>query len=383
MQLVAWRFWSVWCCSALQNRLDGVLMARRRQPPRSPMRACKGAACTACTCCWCCCTLRARRWPSPAVERNANQVTTTRLLHPAWAQQDTNETQPTNLPLTLTHLAVLRSLWRGLLHLARPQQPGTGTPHPDPRPFPPFTGQVSFTWPGASKQQLTDITCRVSLGSRVAVLGANGAGKSTLIKLLTGELCFPFWCCLPVGLRCYHGWRNCCSGHKPSHLLLRLNGQTPALCAAGETLPDEGSVWKHPNLRLAYVAQARCVLFSMFRGFMWQSPPANQQGSVRVCAGGSLPTCGWRLWCRRVETPFSQFPCLALPYRQGSVIVCGWAEVPFFQQPQRLDLTPPLLSGLPPSSQMLHFCCLPSPQHAFHHVEQHLELTPSQYIWWR
>ncbi len=24
---------------------------------------------------------------------------------------------------------------------------------------------------------------------------------------------------------------------------------------AGETLPDDGMVWKHPNLRLAYVAQ--------------------------------------------------------------------------------------------------------------------------------
>ncbi len=45
---------------------------------------------------------------------------------------------------------------------------------------------------------------------------------------------------------------------------------------AGETLPEEGAVWKHPNLRLAYVAQ-----------------------------------------------------------------------------------------------------------HAFHHVEQHLDMTPSQYIWWR
>lgn len=22
-------------------------------------------------------------------------------------------------------------------------------------------------------------------------------------------------------------------------------------------------------------------------------------------------------------------------------------------------------------------------QHAFHHVEQHLDMTPSQYIWWR
>ncbi len=50
----------------------------------------------------------------------------------------------------------------------------------------PSSVQVSFTWPGATKQQLSDVTCRVSLGSRVAVLGANGAGKSTLIKLLTG-----------------------------------------------------------------------------------------------------------------------------------------------------------------------------------------------------
>lgn len=42
----------------------------------------------------------------------------------------------------------------------------------------------------------------------MAVIGANGAGKSTMIKLLTGEL---------------------------------------------ET--NEGTVWKHPNLRVAYVAQ--------------------------------------------------------------------------------------------------------------------------------
>lgn len=39
-------------------------------------------------------------------------------------------------------------------------------------------------------------------------MGRNGAGKSTLIKLLTGE-----------------------------------------------TVPNEGQVWKHPNLRIGYVAQ--------------------------------------------------------------------------------------------------------------------------------
>ena len=83
----------------------------------------------------------------------------------------------------------------------------------------------------ASTRQLpsTHPSTRPPAVLQVGVLGANGAGKSTLIKMLTGE-----------------------------------------------TMPEEGVVWKHPNLRLAYVAQ-----------------------------------------------------------------------------------------------------------HAFHHVEQHLDLTPSQYIWWR
>jgi len=69
---------------------------------------------------------------------------------------------------------------------------------------------ITFTYPGAPKAQLTGVTVRVSLGTRAACIGANGAGKSTMIKLLTGEL-----------------------------------------------QPDEksGEVWKHPNARVAYVAQ--------------------------------------------------------------------------------------------------------------------------------
>jgi len=69
---------------------------------------------------------------------------------------------------------------------------------------------ISFTYPGASKPQLTNVSVKLCLGSRVAILGANGAGKSTLIKLLVQE-----------------------------------------------TQADEGSgeVWKHHNLRVAYVAQ--------------------------------------------------------------------------------------------------------------------------------
>ncbi|KAJ3171897.1 translational elongation factor EF-1 alpha [Geranomyces variabilis] len=67
---------------------------------------------------------------------------------------------------------------------------------------------VNFTYPGGTKPTLHNITLQCSLNSRVAVIGPNGAGKSTMIKLLTGEL-----------------------------------------------VTEDGDIWKHPNLRVAYVAQ--------------------------------------------------------------------------------------------------------------------------------
>lgn len=66
----------------------------------------------------------------------------------------------------------------------------------------------SYTYPGATKPSLVDASCNLSLSSRVAIIGANGAGKSTLIKMLTGE-----------------------------------------------TIPQEGKVEKHPNLRIGYIKQ--------------------------------------------------------------------------------------------------------------------------------
>ncbi|KAK3273173.1 hypothetical protein CYMTET_18576 [Cymbomonas tetramitiformis] len=70
--------------------------------------------------------------------------------------------------------------------------------------------KCTYTYPGNTEPTITGITVQVSLSSRVACVGRNGAGKSTLIKMLTGE-----------------------------------------------TVPDEnrGVVWKHPNIRVAYVAQ--------------------------------------------------------------------------------------------------------------------------------
>jgi elongation factor 3 len=66
----------------------------------------------------------------------------------------------------------------------------------------------TFQYPGAAKPSLINVSCALSLSSRVGILGPNGAGKSTLIKLLTGE-----------------------------------------------TMPQEGKVDKHPALRVGYVAQ--------------------------------------------------------------------------------------------------------------------------------
>ena len=66
----------------------------------------------------------------------------------------------------------------------------------------------TFTYKINDVPTLYNITCRVSLGSRVACVGVNGAGKSTMIKLLIGEL-----------------------------------------------EPQTGTVWKHSNIRIAYVAQ--------------------------------------------------------------------------------------------------------------------------------
>ncbi|GAW16454.1 hypothetical protein ANO14919_058830 [Xylariales sp. No.14919] len=67
---------------------------------------------------------------------------------------------------------------------------------------------VSYQYPGAPKPSLGDVSCQLSLSSRVAVIGPNGAGKSTLIKLLTGEV-----------------------------------------------IPSTGRVEKHPNLRIGYIKQ--------------------------------------------------------------------------------------------------------------------------------
>merc|ERR1712166_1375158 len=67
---------------------------------------------------------------------------------------------------------------------------------------------VTFKYPTHEKNTVENISLTVCMASRVAVVGANGAGKSTAIKLLIGEL-----------------------------------------------KPESETIWRHQNMRLAYVAQ--------------------------------------------------------------------------------------------------------------------------------
>jgi len=68
--------------------------------------------------------------------------------------------------------------------------------------------KISYQYPTRDSPTIVDVTLQASRVSRVAVIGANGAGKSTAIKVLLGEL-----------------------------------------------KASTGDVWRHPDLRLAYVAQ--------------------------------------------------------------------------------------------------------------------------------
>ncbi len=45
---------------------------------------------------------------------------------------------------------------------------------------------VSFRYPGSSRESLRDVTLTIEPGETIAVVGPNGAGKTTLVKLLTG-----------------------------------------------------------------------------------------------------------------------------------------------------------------------------------------------------
>src|SRR5437870_7710584 len=47
---------------------------------------------------------------------------------------------------------------------------------------------VSYRYPGASRDALTDVSLSVGLGEFHAVLGPNGSGKTTLVRIALGAL---------------------------------------------------------------------------------------------------------------------------------------------------------------------------------------------------
>jgi ATP-binding cassette, subfamily B, bacterial len=72
------------------------------------------------------------------------------------------------------------------LMATEPSMPVTSTPAKVPQPL---SGEitfdnVSFAYPGAEKNALTDLSFTVKAGETLAVVGRNGAGKTTLFKLI-------------------------------------------------------------------------------------------------------------------------------------------------------------------------------------------------------
>jgi ATPase subunit of ABC transporter with duplicated ATPase domains len=80
----------------------------------------------------------------------------------------------------------------------------------------------------AEKQVLKELTLAIDRGSRVAVVGRNGAGKSTLIKLLVGALQLE-------------------AGHNAKH-------------------NKDGTYYRHPNCRVAYIAQHHIEQLALYLG---------------------------------------------------------------------------------------------------------------------
>ncbi len=46
---------------------------------------------------------------------------------------------------------------------------------------------VNYRYPGMDKDTLSDINLKMTLSSRVCLVGANGAGKTTLVKMIVGD----------------------------------------------------------------------------------------------------------------------------------------------------------------------------------------------------
>jgi len=78
----------------------------------------------------------------------------------------------------------LSNLYDLLEHESTPDR-GTAQSGPDPKDGIRFE-RVTFSYPGADRPALNEVSLHIPPGSKLALVGENGAGKTTLIKLLTG-----------------------------------------------------------------------------------------------------------------------------------------------------------------------------------------------------
>lgn len=95
-----------------------------------------------------------------------------------------------NSLLTMHRQSVDISIIREALEYPEPFHIKDGEPLiPDPdRPYEIRLEHVSFRYPEAEKDTLTDINLTLRPGEKLAIVGLNGAGKTTLVKLLCGLL---------------------------------------------------------------------------------------------------------------------------------------------------------------------------------------------------
>jgi ATP-binding cassette, subfamily B, bacterial len=71
--------------------------------------------------------------------------------------------------------------------LDRPTPGGEGTLRSGPAPGDGYrVDAVSYRYPGASRDAVSDVTLHIPPGQRLGIVGANGSGKSTLVKLMAG-----------------------------------------------------------------------------------------------------------------------------------------------------------------------------------------------------
>lgn len=77
---------------------------------------------------------------------------------------------------------LLAFLRRAAGHLPAEPEPAIATPVPAPGRV--RLDRVSFTYPGASRPALVEVSVDVVAGQRIALVGENGSGKSTLARLL-------------------------------------------------------------------------------------------------------------------------------------------------------------------------------------------------------